>query len=79
MPDEMSEKVVCTLSAKECETVVRNALKLSPDESIKIASYTLEKGSNDLVGFMGEYFKLRVQIADEVCKMLFTKCISYKI
>ncbi|XP_014093610.3 uncharacterized protein [Bactrocera oleae] len=65
MPDEMSEKVVCTLSAKECETVVRNALKLSPDESIKIASYTLEKGSNDLVGFMGEYFKLRVQIADE--------------
>ncbi|XP_039949876.1 uncharacterized protein LOC120767734 [Bactrocera tryoni] len=61
----MSEKVVEILNAKECETVVRNALKLSPDESTKIVSYALEKGSNELVGFMGEYFKLRVQIADE--------------
>uniref|UniRef100_A0A0K8VQP4 CHK kinase-like domain-containing protein n=1 Tax=Bactrocera latifrons TaxID=174628 RepID=A0A0K8VQP4_BACLA len=65
MPDEMSEKVADILSAKECEKVVRNALKLSPEESTKIVNYALEKGSNELVGFMGEYFKLRVQIADE--------------
>ncbi|XP_011193775.2 uncharacterized protein Chka_1 [Zeugodacus cucurbitae] len=59
---EMSGTVVELLSAEECEIVVRNALKLKPEESVEITSYELEKGSNELVGFMGEYFKLRVQI-----------------
>lgn len=66
MSVEMSEKVVEILRAEECETVVRKALKLKPDESIQIISYEIEKASNELVGFMGEYFKLRVRIANEV-------------
>ncbi|XP_053959474.1 uncharacterized protein LOC128864028 [Anastrepha ludens] len=65
MFDHMNETIADILSAAECEKIARNSLKLQKDESIKIVSYALEKGSNELVGFMGEYYKLRIRVQDE--------------
>ncbi|XP_036329239.1 uncharacterized protein LOC118741391 [Rhagoletis pomonella] len=61
----MNHKIVEILSAEECEKIARNTLKLKKDESIKIKSYALEKGPNELVGFMGEYYKLHIRVQDE--------------
>lgn len=66
MPNQMNDKIVEILSAEECEKIARNTLKFKNDESIKIISYALEKGPNELVGFMGEYYKLHIRMQDEV-------------
>ncbi|XP_004524851.1 uncharacterized protein LOC101459768 [Ceratitis capitata] len=58
----MSEKKVEILNAKECEIIARNALKLGEAESVKILSYALARGTNELIGFMGEYFKLNIEL-----------------
>ena len=54
------------ISLKECYTIVKNALNLNLNDSIDIESYAVEPGSKDLVGFMGEYFKLKVILGRKV-------------
>ena len=54
------------LSLQECLIIIQNDLGLSSNELIDIESYAVVSGSNELVGFMGEYFKLKVKLSKRV-------------
>ncbi|XP_067625293.1 LOW QUALITY PROTEIN: uncharacterized protein [Eurosta solidaginis] len=55
------------LSAKECKIIVKKSLLLKHEDGIKIIDYVLCKASDELVDFMGEYYKLYINTEDPGC------------
>ncbi|XP_073822387.1 uncharacterized protein [Musca autumnalis] len=53
------------LNKKECLQVVKNCLNLPNDSDFELLGYKIVKPSSDLVGFMGEYYKLQVEIKEK--------------
>ncbi|XP_075150303.1 uncharacterized protein LOC142224415 [Haematobia irritans] len=53
------------LNKRECVDIVKNSLKLS--HQFDLISYRISRASADLVGFMGEYYKLKVEIKEKTC------------
>lgn len=46
----------------ECRIVVEKALKLKPSHSMQILAYRTEPVGDDILGFLGEYFRLIIDI-----------------
>ncbi|XP_037958903.1 uncharacterized protein LOC119688296 [Teleopsis dalmanni] len=49
----------------KCFKILKKSLRLTSDENIKILRYSVNRCSDELVGFMGEYYKLNICIVDE--------------
>ncbi|BFF94525.1 uncharacterized protein DMAD_12132 [Drosophila madeirensis] len=52
------------LSAEECLLIAQRTLKDKDKSQILLLDSQLEAGSNDLMGYMGEYYKLRLIVED---------------
>lgn len=80
-----SSRVMRLLSTEECRLIALRSLQLTKDkeETLIILESQLDAGSNDLLGFMGEYYKLQLKvkhsgIATQQNLQYFVKSIPYK-
>ncbi|XP_030382955.1 uncharacterized protein LOC115630503 [Scaptodrosophila lebanonensis] len=62
--EKLTDKLSHTnlLSPKECALIVRRTLQLPEDENLQLLEYWIEPGSSELIGFMGDYYKLYVRV-----------------
>ena len=56
------------LSSEECCEIIKKDFNSKHSNQIKLKTYQIKKCSNELVGFMGDYYKLETEIEDEVNK-----------
>lgn len=49
------------LTRAECLEIIKNDLQLKDTNPIQLKTYKIKKCSADLLGFMGEYYKLEVE------------------
>ncbi|XP_064551386.1 uncharacterized protein LOC135437398 [Drosophila montana] len=72
------------LSLEECRLVALRTLHLeTDDDNLVLLERQLDAGSNDLMGYMGEYYKLRLELEDTRTNskhhlQYFVKSIPYK-
>lgn len=73
------------LSPEECRLIALRTLQLKKDEkeSLLLLDSQLNAGSNELMGFMGEYYKLHLQvkhsgIASQQHLQYFVKSLPYR-
>lgn len=73
------------LSSEECRLIALRTLQLKNDEeeTLLILESRLNAGSNELMGFMGEYYKLHLEvkhsgIANQQHLQYFVKSLPYK-
>lgn len=72
------------LSLEECRLIALRTLHLkTDDDNLVLLERHLDAGSNDLMGYMGEYYKLRLELEDTKTNskhhlQYFVKSIPYK-
>lgn len=73
------------LSPEECRLIALRTLQLKKDEedTLHILESKLDAGSNELMGYMGEYYKLQFQVkhsgsANPQHLQYFVKSLPYK-
>ncbi|KAM7352920.1 uncharacterized protein ACRADG_005255 [Cochliomyia hominivorax] len=49
------------ITSDECLQIIQNDLKLKNANQINLQNFTIQKGSADLLGFMGVYYKLEIK------------------
>lgn len=54
------------LTRDECLEIIKNDLKFKDTSNIILLSYNIKNCSADLVGYMGEYYKLEVEAQEKV-------------
>ncbi|XP_023303362.2 uncharacterized protein LOC111685338 [Lucilia cuprina] len=54
------------LTEEECLEIIKYDLKHNDTRNIKLQTYKIKKCSADLVGFMGEYYKLEVEAINKI-------------
>ncbi|XP_061399000.1 uncharacterized protein LOC133334684 [Musca vetustissima] len=65
MAESTQSLTVEILNKNDCLTIIKNCLNLLGDNDFELLSYQVVKPSGDLVGFMGEYYKLHVDIREK--------------
>uniref|UniRef100_A0A1I8NXU0 CHK kinase-like domain-containing protein n=1 Tax=Stomoxys calcitrans TaxID=35570 RepID=A0A1I8NXU0_STOCA len=53
------------ISKKDCLTIVKNYLKLTDEDEVQVLAYEVSRASSDCVGFIGEYYKLKMEIQEK--------------
>lgn len=54
------------LSKQDCLTIAKRDLNLKNDNDLQLLSHAVLQPSDDLVGFMGEYYKLSLKVQEKV-------------
>lgn len=81
----VTSETMSLLSPEECRLIALRTLQLQKDEeeTLIILESQLDAGSNELMGYMGEYYKLHLQvkhsgIANQQHLQYFVKSLPYK-
>lgn len=61
------------LKREECLEIIKNDLQLKDSSSIILKNYDIQRCSSDLLGFMGEYYKLKVEVEIDKVRLQINK------